>query len=131
MSINHVNTDGTQYETKQQIEVIISVLEYLNQLENNRNVVETHYFNQEFNLVNEQINALMNGIAWIEYTVVLLKMNMDADEKNRLFTGVAEAIEQQDWLTILDFLSYPLVQYINLIRSAFTKKYVELTGELI
>ncbi|MCY9692359.1 hypothetical protein [Paenibacillus alginolyticus] len=118
-------------EKQKKLEVIVSVLEYLQQIEKNRYLVEKCYFESDTPSAKQHFQELMNGFVWIEYTVALLDMNIDPDEKNRLFVGVAEAIEMDDWLTLMDFLSYPLVRYIELTREAFLKTYSEINGDFI
>jgi hypothetical protein len=127
---NNINADGSEavYGTEQKLELIQSVFDYLNQIERNRFMLEKLYLENKTDEFMDHWASLMNGVAWLEYTVMLLEIQMDIDKKNRLFEGVSEAVNDVDMITIVDFIAYPLVEYIHMTREAFEFESVNMIG---
>jgi hypothetical protein len=115
-------------QAKNQIEAIESIQGYIERIRKNRVVIEEYYFKRDYNEMQREIHHLFEGIVWIEYAVTEMQIPFHKEEKDKYFNGISEAIELNDWLTVIDFISYGLMQYLRLIEETLAVKYNALTG---
>jgi hypothetical protein len=115
-------------QAKKEIEALESILNYIERIRRNREVIEEHYFTDKYGLMQQEIFYLFEGILWIEYAMIEMKIPFHKELKDQLFNGVSEAMEAKDWLTVIDFISYGFMQYLRLLEESLTEKYVSITG---
>jgi hypothetical protein len=115
-------------QAKEQIEAIESILSYIERIKKNRLVIEQYYFKQNYAEMQKEIFHLFEGILWVEYAVNEMQIPFHKQEKDKYFNGISEAIEHNDWLTVIDFVSYGLVQYLRLLEQTLNDKYNLFTG---
>jgi hypothetical protein len=115
-------------QAKNQIEAIESVLGYITRIRKNRIIIEEFYFKHNYTEMQKEVYHLFEGIVWIEYAMTEMQIPFHKEEKDKYFNGISEAIERNDWLTVIDFISYGLVQYLRLLEQSLDYKYKSLIG---
>jgi hypothetical protein len=111
-----------------QIEAIESILGYIERIRKNRIVIEDYYFKHNYVEMQKEVYHLFEGIIWIEFAITEMQIPFHKEEKDKYFNGVSDAIELNDWLTVIDFMSYGLMQYLRLLEETLAIKYNSLTG---
>jgi hypothetical protein len=115
-------------QVKKEIEAIESILVYIERIRRNRDVIEQYYFANRHDAMQHEIFRLFEGVVWIEFAMIEMKLPFHKEQKDQLFNGISEALEAKDWLTVIDFISYDLMQYLRLLEETLTAKYVLITG---
>jgi hypothetical protein len=115
-------------QARNQLEAIESILSYIERIKQNRMVIEQYYFKQNYAEMQKEIFHLFEGVLWIEYAVNEMQIPFHKELKDKYFNGVSEAIERNDWLTVIDFLSYGLMQYLRLLEKTLEDKLKSLAG---
>jgi hypothetical protein len=110
------------------LEAIGSILDYIERIRRNREIIEGYYLSNQLDKMQKEIYNLFEGIIWIEYAVIELKIPFHKGKKDKLFYGISEAMEMLDWLTVIDFISYDFMEYLQLLEQSLTDKYTSIIG---
>ncbi|MFD0696249.1 hypothetical protein ACFQZT_19470 [Paenibacillus sp. GCM10027628] len=112
------------------IEMIEEILIYINRARKNRDIIEQYYFEQKFEAAKIELDNLFEGVVWIEYAGLQLGIPNSISLKDPLFDGIKEALEKDDWLTLIDFISYQYKRYLDIIEITYWDKYNEMKGRI-